>query len=128
MDTITASARRPRASSRGLTMVELLVAMTIFALILVGIVPMMMSAISYNRKARRTMEIRTILNAYTEILKTMPADSFAIGTYNPLTLGSYRIQKVVAADTLNFVRVILTIRSNSDTTYSFTRETRMVAP
>lgn len=56
---------------RGMSLIELMVAITIFALVLVGIVPIMMLAIGYNREAKRMINARTVMNNLSETLKTM---------------------------------------------------------
>jgi prepilin-type N-terminal cleavage/methylation domain-containing protein len=56
----------------GMSLLELMVAMTIFALVLVGIVPMMMLVIGYNREAQRTITARNALSNFSETIKTLP--------------------------------------------------------
>lgn len=56
----------------GMSLIELIVAMTIFALVLVGIVPLMVLAIGHNREAKRTVQARTSLTNFSETLKTLP--------------------------------------------------------
>ena len=57
---------------KGMSLIELIVAMTIFALVMVGIVPVMALTIGYNREAKRTIEARNALNNFTETIKSMP--------------------------------------------------------
>ncbi len=57
---------------RGMSLIELMVAMTVFALVLVGIVPVMLLTIGYNREAKRAIEARNVLNNFTETLKSLP--------------------------------------------------------
>lgn len=56
----------------GMSLLELMVALTIFALVLVGVVPVMVLAIGYNREARRSIEARNVLSSHSEYLKTLP--------------------------------------------------------
>jgi len=48
-----------------------MVALTIFALVLVGIGPIMMLTIGYNRDAKRMISARSVINNLSETLKTM---------------------------------------------------------
>lgn len=56
----------------GISLLELIVAMTIFALVLVGIVPMMMLVIGYNREAQRTINARNTMSNFSETIKNLP--------------------------------------------------------
>lgn len=56
----------------GMSLVELMVALTIFAVVLVGIVPMMVLAIGQNRDAKRTVQVRNAMTNFSETLKTLP--------------------------------------------------------
>jgi len=58
-----------------MSLIELMVAMTIFALVLVGIVPMMMLVIGYNREAKRVVTARNVLSNFSETLKSLPLSS-----------------------------------------------------
>lgn len=64
------SRRIPAVS--GVTLVELLVAMTIFAIVLVGIVPLSIYVIDHNRESNRVMKARNIMANTTELLKMLP--------------------------------------------------------
>ncbi len=63
---------RIKSGREGMSLIELVVAMTIFALVLVGIVPLMVLAIGHNREAKRTVEVRNSLTNFSETLKTLP--------------------------------------------------------
>jgi type II secretory pathway pseudopilin PulG len=63
---------KPAGGSPGMSLIELMVAFTIFALVLVGIVPMMVMAIGHNRDAKRTVQVRNALANFSETIKTLP--------------------------------------------------------
>lgn len=61
-----------KTGREGMSLIELIMAMTIFALVLVGIVPIMVLAIGYNREAKRMITARNALSNFGETLKTLP--------------------------------------------------------
>lgn len=63
---------KPAGGSPGMSLIELMVALTIFAVVLVGIVPMMVLAIGHNRDAKRTVQVRNALANFSETIKTLP--------------------------------------------------------
>jgi prepilin-type N-terminal cleavage/methylation domain-containing protein len=56
----------------GMTLVEIMVAMTIFAIVLTGILPLSIYVITYNRENTRLMQARNLMSNLAEQLKNMP--------------------------------------------------------
>lgn len=62
----------PRGRS-GMTLVEIMVAMTVFAIVLVGILPLSIYVISYNRENTQLMQARNLMANLAEQIKVVPA-------------------------------------------------------
>jgi prepilin-type N-terminal cleavage/methylation domain-containing protein len=60
---------RPLGRS-GMTLVEIMVAMTVFAIVLAGILPLSIYVISYNRENTRLMQARNLMANLVEQLKS----------------------------------------------------------
>ncbi|MCU0607488.1 MAG: prepilin-type N-terminal cleavage/methylation domain-containing protein [Candidatus Edwardsbacteria bacterium] len=72
MDRISKGNRKCNA---GVTMIELLVAMTIFAIVLVGILPLSLYTITSNRDNNRMMTARNLMSNMVEQLKVLPSNA-----------------------------------------------------
>lgn len=57
---------------RGVTLVELMVALTIFAVVLVGILPLSIYVIGYNQENTQLMSARNVMANMAEQLKVLP--------------------------------------------------------
>lgn len=63
------------AGAAGMTLVEIMVAMTIFAITLVGILPLSIYMISHNRENNRIMTARNLMANMVEQLKVLPSNA-----------------------------------------------------
>lgn len=124
---------KPRSDAPGMSLIEIMVAMTIFGIVLMGVVPMMMNLIAFNRESRKLVEAREVLTNFVELtVKTRPASSFTDLVTTTSQFGSsnnpYTITEEVAEDTINtsFRRVIFTIQwGQGSKARTMTRETRV---
>ncbi|MRR09008.1 prepilin-type N-terminal cleavage/methylation domain-containing protein [bacterium] len=66
---------KPRSGVAGMTLVEIMVAMTIFAITLVGILPLSIYMISHNRENNRIMTARNLMTNMVEQLKVLPGNA-----------------------------------------------------
>jgi prepilin-type N-terminal cleavage/methylation domain-containing protein len=66
---------KTRANVAGMTLVEIMVAMTIFAITLVGILPLSIYTISHNRENNRMMTARNLMANMAEQLKVLPSNA-----------------------------------------------------
>lgn len=66
---------RPNKKAAGMTLVEIMVAMTIFAITLVGILPLSIYMISHNRENNRIMTARNLMSNMVEQLKVLPGNA-----------------------------------------------------
>jgi len=69
------NAMLPKHNARGMTLIEIMVAMTIFAVVLTGILPLSIFVISYARENTHIMQARNVMANTVEQLRILPANN-----------------------------------------------------